>query len=149
MKKNPRHFVTCPDVFKFPWIAVQPESFLQPGNVFYIVPFHTIRGLLRHKAFPYELLNQQESLDSSGSEDEDSECASELFQLRSCPYDSSSESIKIVNLQMRARKLKDAGLVNVMQETSRPQKSTVLINWVRSCSSSSSNKALFLHKGFW
>ncbi|KAF8015451.1 hypothetical protein BT93_H1075 [Corymbia citriodora subsp. variegata] len=96
MKKNPRHFVTRPDVFKFPWIVVRPESVLQPGDVFYIVPFHTVRGLLRRKAFLYQLLNQQQSPDSCRSEDKESERTSELFQIGSCPYDSSSGRTKIV-----------------------------------------------------
>ncbi|KAJ1414666.1 hypothetical protein SESBI_18605 [Sesbania bispinosa] len=47
MKKNPRHCVTRPDIFKFPWIVVSPESVLTPGNVFFIVPCHTIRCLLK------------------------------------------------------------------------------------------------------
>ncbi|KAJ4842881.1 hypothetical protein Tsubulata_003530 [Turnera subulata] len=47
MKKNPRHCVARPDVFKFPWIVVRPESILTPGNVFFIVPYHTIHRLLR------------------------------------------------------------------------------------------------------
>lgn len=47
MLKNPRHCVTRPDVFKFPWIVVRPESILEPGNVFFIVPNHTIHSLLQ------------------------------------------------------------------------------------------------------
>lgn len=47
MKKNPRHCVTRPDIFRFPWIVVSPESILTPGNVFFIVPCHTIRHLLK------------------------------------------------------------------------------------------------------
>ncbi|KDO36069.1 hypothetical protein CISIN_1g044008mg [Citrus sinensis] len=49
MKRNPRHCVTRPDVFKFPWIVVRPESILKPGRVFYVVPYHTIRLLLQSK----------------------------------------------------------------------------------------------------
>lgn len=49
MKRNPRHCVTRPDVFKFPWIVVRPESVLKPGSVFYVVPCHTIRCLLQSK----------------------------------------------------------------------------------------------------
>ncbi|RWR74353.1 hypothetical protein CKAN_00268000 [Cinnamomum micranthum f. kanehirae] len=47
IEKNPRHCVTRPDVFKFPWIVVSPDSILEPGNVFYIVPNHTIYSLLQ------------------------------------------------------------------------------------------------------
>lgn len=47
MKKYPRHFVTRPDVFRFPWIMICPESILKPGNVFFIVPYHTVYGLLQ------------------------------------------------------------------------------------------------------
>ncbi|KAJ8645862.1 hypothetical protein MRB53_007610 [Persea americana] len=47
IEKNPRHCVTRPDVFKFPWIVVSPDSILEPGNVFYIVPNHTIHRLLQ------------------------------------------------------------------------------------------------------
>ncbi|KAK1280723.1 hypothetical protein QJS04_geneDACA019849 [Acorus gramineus] len=54
INKNPRHCVTRPDVFKFPWIVVKPESVLKPGNVFYIVPHHTIHRLLRTCDHPYE-----------------------------------------------------------------------------------------------
>ncbi|WCJ26752.1 hypothetical protein M5689_008546 [Euphorbia peplus] len=67
MKKNPRHCVTRPDVFKFPWIVVRPESVLNIGSVFYIVPFHTIHRLLRRKRCPFEdsELIQQQIMDSS------------------------------------------------------------------------------------
>lgn len=47
MEENPRHFVTRPDVFKFPWIVVRPESVLMPGKVFYIVPCRTLYRLVR------------------------------------------------------------------------------------------------------
>lgn len=47
MKKNPRHCVTRPDIFKFPWNVISPESILTPGNVFFLVPCHTIRHLLK------------------------------------------------------------------------------------------------------
>ncbi|PNY02694.1 hypothetical protein L195_g026013 [Trifolium pratense] len=49
MKRNPRHSVTRPDVFEFPWIVVKPESILVPGSVFLIVPNHTIYNLLKAK----------------------------------------------------------------------------------------------------
>ena len=47
MSKNPRHCVTRPDFFQYPWIVVRPESILTPGNVFYIVPCHTIRHKIK------------------------------------------------------------------------------------------------------
>ncbi|KAK9292037.1 hypothetical protein L1049_019991 [Liquidambar formosana] len=47
MKKYPRHCVTRPDVFQYPWIAVRPESVLKPGAVFFIVPYHTMHRLLQ------------------------------------------------------------------------------------------------------
>lgn len=49
MRKNPRHCITRPDVFNFPWIVVKPESILLPGSVFLIVPNHTIYNLLKAK----------------------------------------------------------------------------------------------------
>ncbi|KAJ7978218.1 6,7-dimethyl-8-ribityllumazine synthase [Quillaja saponaria] len=50
MKKNPRHCVTRPDVFKFPWIVARPESVLKPGSVFFIVPCRTVHQLLQSKS---------------------------------------------------------------------------------------------------
>ncbi|KAL4193058.1 hypothetical protein AMTRI_Chr06g197450 [Amborella trichopoda] len=47
MNRNPRHLVTRPDVFKFPWIVVHPDTLLNPGHVFYIVPYRTIYRLLQ------------------------------------------------------------------------------------------------------
>ncbi|KAK6911247.1 PADRE domain [Dillenia turbinata] len=47
MNKNPRHCVTRPDVFEYPWIVVRPESILFPGSIFYIVPYHTIHRLMQ------------------------------------------------------------------------------------------------------
>lgn len=49
LKKNPRHCVTRPDVFRFPWIVVRPDSVLNPGRVFFVVPYHTIHRLLQSK----------------------------------------------------------------------------------------------------
>lgn len=45
MNKNPRHCITRPDFFEFPWIVVKPESVLTPGRVYYIVPYRTIYDL--------------------------------------------------------------------------------------------------------
>ncbi|KAK7255948.1 hypothetical protein RIF29_29377 [Crotalaria pallida] len=49
MKRNPRHSLTRPDVFDFPWIVVNPESVLFPGSVFLIVPNRKIYDLLKAK----------------------------------------------------------------------------------------------------
>lgn len=49
MRKNPRHCVTRPDVFRFPWIVVRPDSVLKPGRVFFVVPYHTLYRLLQSK----------------------------------------------------------------------------------------------------
>ncbi|OMP10372.1 hypothetical protein COLO4_04560 [Corchorus olitorius] len=51
LKKNPRHSVTRPDVFEYPWIVVRPESLLNLGRVFYIVPNRTIYKLIKAKGF--------------------------------------------------------------------------------------------------
>lgn len=53
MKKNPRHCVTRPDVFKFPWIVVRPESTLNLGRVYFIVPNRTIYHLLKTRGFSF------------------------------------------------------------------------------------------------
>ena len=51
MEKNPRHCVTRPDVFRYPWIVVRPEAVLSLGRVFFIVPFRTIHRLCNlHKS---------------------------------------------------------------------------------------------------
>ncbi|KAM7262688.1 hypothetical protein ACFE04_000371 [Oxalis oulophora] len=52
MKKHPRSCVTRPDVFKYPWIVVNPDSVLKLGRVYFLVPWHTIRGLLKKHGLP-------------------------------------------------------------------------------------------------
>jgi len=47
LKKHPRHSVTRPDVFEYPWIVVNPESVLTLGKVFFVVPNLTIYNLLK------------------------------------------------------------------------------------------------------
>ncbi|KAL6339317.1 hypothetical protein AAG906_028039 [Vitis piasezkii] len=47
LRKNPRHSITRPDVFRNPWVVVQPEAVLMPGRVFFIVPNQTIYRLLK------------------------------------------------------------------------------------------------------
>ncbi|CAK7349340.1 unnamed protein product [Dovyalis caffra] len=50
LKNNPRHSITRPDVFEYPWIVVKPDSLLHPGKVFFIVPNRTIYNLVKaHK----------------------------------------------------------------------------------------------------
>lgn len=61
MKRNPRHCITRPDVFKCPWVLVRPESVLVPGKVFFIVPNHTIYKLLK----AHEDRNRKASLDEN------------------------------------------------------------------------------------
>lgn len=51
LKKYPRHSVTRPDVFEYPWILVRPESVLNIGRVFYIVPNLTIYKLIKAKGY--------------------------------------------------------------------------------------------------
>lgn len=55
MKKNPRHFIT------------RPEAILKPGNVFVVVPYHTVYRLLqtRKSQIPASLLQQRDHLISS------------------------------------------------------------------------------------
>lgn len=50
LKKYPRHCIARPDVFRFPWIVVRPESVLHPGKVFYLIPHHTLYNLLKNNA---------------------------------------------------------------------------------------------------
>lgn len=57
MRKYPRHSITRPDIFEFPWIVVKAEAVLTPGKVFFIVPNRTI----------YQLLKAREHGDQSSS----------------------------------------------------------------------------------
>lgn len=59
MEKNPRHLVTRPDVFRFPWIVVRPESILNPGSVFFIVPYRTVHCLLKTIRGDHFLLKEE------------------------------------------------------------------------------------------
>lgn len=47
MSKYPRLCIARPDVFKFPYIVVRPESLLLPGKLFYLVPKRTLHILLK------------------------------------------------------------------------------------------------------
>ncbi|KAL5798757.1 hypothetical protein ACOSQ2_003577 [Xanthoceras sorbifolium] len=53
MEKNPRHCITRPDVFEYPWIVVKPESTLILGRVYFIVPNRTIYHLLKRRGFSF------------------------------------------------------------------------------------------------
>ncbi|MBA0590090.1 hypothetical protein Gorai_018809 [Gossypium raimondii] len=59
LKRNPRHSVTRPDVFEYPWIVVRPESVLKLGRVFYIVPNLTIYKLIKEKGYTVQPSLQQ------------------------------------------------------------------------------------------
>lgn len=48
MLKNPRFFVTQPNVFHEPWAVVAPDEVLLLGQKYYVVPINTIRKLQRH-----------------------------------------------------------------------------------------------------
>lgn len=47
MSKNPRHCITRPDVFKYPWVVINPGSVLPPGKVFFLVPDRTVYDLMK------------------------------------------------------------------------------------------------------
>lgn len=99
MKRNPRHCVTRPDVFKFPWIVVRPESVLKPGRVFYVVPYHTIHRLLRSKDFsPRPKLDNNQAAEQIGNrrESQNNVCGHED---RSADYSSGSEYINVCRKQ--------------------------------------------------
>ncbi|KAJ8753637.1 hypothetical protein K2173_025628 [Erythroxylum novogranatense] len=55
MRRKPRHCVTRSDFFRYPWIVVRPESILKPGNVFYVVPYHTVHRLSQRSGFQDQL----------------------------------------------------------------------------------------------
>ncbi|KAK4270238.1 hypothetical protein QN277_023299 [Acacia crassicarpa] len=76
MRRNPRHCITRPDVFQFPWIVVKPESVLLPGRVFFIVPYHTIYKLIKSKAPSFQ--NQHFSHDLSSFMN----CSSDLISTK-------------------------------------------------------------------
>ncbi|WCJ38084.1 hypothetical protein M5689_019161 [Euphorbia peplus] len=58
MRRYPRHSVTRPDVFEYPWVVVRPESMLNIGKVFFVVPNRTIYKLMKeHKEKNREILS--------------------------------------------------------------------------------------------
>lgn len=48
MHRNPRCCVAYPHIFKQPWAIVSPDTMLQLGQKYYVVPISTIRKLQRH-----------------------------------------------------------------------------------------------------
>ena len=62
MRKNPRHCLTRPDVFKFPWIVIKPESALPPGKVFLLVPNRTLYDLTKSEKHRHHHQQQQNLL---------------------------------------------------------------------------------------
>ncbi|CAN6545128.1 unnamed protein product [Malus baccata var. baccata] len=69
MRRYPRHSITRPDIFEFPWIVVKPEAVLIPGKVFFIVPNRTIYQLLKareHSDQPPPLIKQKQSVKDRG-----------------------------------------------------------------------------------
>ncbi|KAH6814399.1 hypothetical protein C2S51_023417 [Perilla frutescens var. frutescens] len=49
MRRYPRHCITRPDFFEYPWIVVRPDSVLVPGKVFFLVPLHTVDKVMKDK----------------------------------------------------------------------------------------------------
>ncbi|CAI9107437.1 OLC1v1006787C1 [Oldenlandia corymbosa var. corymbosa] len=62
MKKYPRHCITRPDVFKYPYIVVRPESVLFPGKVFYLLPVRTLYNLLKAREQGNQSFHQEQQL---------------------------------------------------------------------------------------
>lgn len=67
LERNPRCCVARPDVFKYPWVVVRPESVLSLGRVFYIVPRHTIHRLLQQHGMSSPIKAQQPPLQKQQS----------------------------------------------------------------------------------
>jgi len=93
MEENPRHFVTRPDVFRFPWIVVRPESMLMPGKVFYIVPCHTLYRLVRERGSP---VNHRPSAPKSAMMAVKSEGAKSCLKKQSCSASRASRGRRVV-----------------------------------------------------
>lgn len=79
ISRYPRHSITRPDIFEFPWIVVKPEAVLCPGRVFFIVPNRTI----------YQLLKARENSDS----DKSSSSASQPQQQQGSPKDHAQQPV--------------------------------------------------------
>ncbi|KAE8681730.1 Phototropic-responsive NPH3 family protein [Hibiscus syriacus] len=59
LKRNPRHCVTRPDMFEYPWIMVRSDSVLKLGRVSYIVPNLTIYKLKKQKGYDVQASLEQ------------------------------------------------------------------------------------------
>lgn len=58
MRRYPRYCITRPDFFDYPWIVVRPDSVLVPGEVFFLVPHHTVDKVMKENMHQF-----QQSLD--------------------------------------------------------------------------------------
>lgn len=66
MRRFPRHCLTRPDFFDYPWIVVRPESVLVPGKVFFLVPNHTVDKVMKDKMQHFQhSLNQEQPSEPS------------------------------------------------------------------------------------
>ncbi|KAJ0013392.1 hypothetical protein Pint_21404 [Pistacia integerrima] len=110
MKRNPRHCVTRPDVFKFPWVVVKPESVLKPGRVFYVVPNHTLRRLIQvkggsqNKAFPGDSSPRPKVTSRMESWNDDKNARGQGHDRMYTEQDSSDISGEITNLHRLLKK---------------------------------------------
>lgn len=87
LKKYPRHSVTRPDVFEYPWVVVKPESVLKLGKVFFVVPNHTLYNLMKShreknlKPDNKQVQNQDSPIKSqAGSTPKHRNCHTKLYQ---------------------------------------------------------------------
>ncbi|KAK3193230.1 hypothetical protein Dsin_024540 [Dipteronia sinensis] len=69
MEKNPRHCITRPDVFEYPWIVVKSESTLILGRVYFIVPNRTIYQLLKTTKSSYAGMTPKHQQHTTMSQD--------------------------------------------------------------------------------
>lgn len=72
MHRNPRCCVAYPQIFQQPWAIVAPDTMLQLGQKYYVVPISTIRKLQRHslKYLPSSTQEFQNKITSPGKEEE-------------------------------------------------------------------------------
>ncbi|CAB4291264.1 unnamed protein product [Prunus armeniaca] len=83
MRKYPRHSITRPDIFEFPWIVVKAEAVLTPGKVFFVVPNRTIYQLLKAREHGDQYSSSSSSQQRQSAKDHGHHPASE--QLTSPP----------------------------------------------------------------
>lgn len=72
MHRNPRCCVAYPNIFQQPWAIVAPDTMLQLGQKYYVVPISTIRKLQRHslKYSPTSAHEAQSKVTSPSKEEE-------------------------------------------------------------------------------